>query len=192
MPLRAILVPGPFVTCALCSLISQLRQTPQCLYHLQGLPHSQPGYILQGESARRAITGAEFFNRYPSLHSFLLTQLTAATQQLEQGATVVHPSLTPVLALLSRLRLAFSLQFLSPSLPCRNPSPCPFLPLLLPFPHLVPHCPCPFAPFTSVPCDKHKMQVCLLTFNVTWVQNGFRICVQADFCTIGQSGLMLH
>ncbi len=59
---------------------------------------------MQGESARRAITGAEFFNRYPSLHSFLLTQLQAATRQLEQWATVVHPSLTPVLALLSRLR----------------------------------------------------------------------------------------
>jgi len=52
----------------------------------------------------RAITGAEFFNRYPSLHHFLLTQLQAATHQLQQGATVVHPSLTPVLALLSRLR----------------------------------------------------------------------------------------
>lgn len=59
---------------------------------------------MQGESARRAITGAEFFNRYPSLHNFLLTQLQAAAHQLEQGAAVVHPSLTPVLALLSRLR----------------------------------------------------------------------------------------
>ncbi|KAL0033537.1 hypothetical protein WJX79_002523 [Trebouxia sp. C0005] len=60
--------------------------------------------LVKGESARRAITGAEFFNRYPSLHHFLLTQLKAATHQLEQGAAVVHPSLTPVLALLSRLR----------------------------------------------------------------------------------------
>ncbi|DBB01023.1 TPA: hypothetical protein ACH3X1_000923 [Trebouxia sp. C0004] len=60
--------------------------------------------LVKGESARRAITGAEFFNRYPSLHHFLLTQLQAATHQLEQGAAVVHPSLTPVLALLSRLR----------------------------------------------------------------------------------------
>ena len=61
-------------------------------------------YTLQGESARRAITGAEFFNRFPSLHTFLLTQLQAATQQLQQGGAVVHPSLFPVLALLSRLR----------------------------------------------------------------------------------------
>ncbi|KAL0046958.1 hypothetical protein WJX82_002976, partial [Trebouxia sp. C0006] len=60
--------------------------------------------LVKGESARRAITGAEFFNRYPSLHHFLLTQLQAATHQLEQGAAVVHPSLTPILALLSRLR----------------------------------------------------------------------------------------
>ena len=59
---------------------------------------------LQGESARRAITGAEFFNRFPSLHTFLLTQLQAATKQLQQGGGVVHPSLFPVLALLSRLR----------------------------------------------------------------------------------------
>lgn len=59
---------------------------------------------LQGESARRAITGAEFFNRFPSLHTFLLTQLQAAIKQLQQGGGVVHPSLFPVLALLSRLR----------------------------------------------------------------------------------------
>ena len=59
---------------------------------------------LQGESARRAITGAEFFNRFPSLHTFLLTQLQAATRQLQHGGGVVHPSLFPVLALLSRLR----------------------------------------------------------------------------------------
>ena len=64
---------------------------------------------LQGESARRAITGAEFFNRYPSLHNFLLTQLQAASQQLQQGATLVHPSLFPVLALLSRLRWVHAL-----------------------------------------------------------------------------------
>ena len=59
---------------------------------------------VQGESARRAITGAEFFNRYPTLHPFLLTQLQAAAQQLSQGSSAVHPSLVPILALLSRLR----------------------------------------------------------------------------------------
>ena len=60
---------------------------------------------VQGESARRAITGAEFFNRYPSLHPFLLAQLQAAAQQLSQGSSAVHPSLVPILALVSRLRL---------------------------------------------------------------------------------------
>ena len=84
--------------------------SPQHLSHGAQAPFAstQPPQVvviaLQGESARRAITGAEFFNRFPSLHTFLLTQLQAAIKQLQQGGGVMHPSLFPVLALLSRLR----------------------------------------------------------------------------------------
>ncbi|XP_022983680.1 thyroid adenoma-associated protein homolog [Cucurbita maxima] len=65
------------------------------------------------ESARRALTGLEFFHRYPALHRFLLDELKVATDSLDDGcsgnaestlAKVVHPSLCPVLILLSRLK----------------------------------------------------------------------------------------
>ncbi|CAI9109681.1 OLC1v1009547C1 [Oldenlandia corymbosa var. corymbosa] len=65
------------------------------------------------ESARRSITGLEFFHRYPSLHSFLIHELKVATESLLDGspgelesnlAKVVHPSLCPILILLSRLK----------------------------------------------------------------------------------------
>ncbi|XP_070011919.1 uncharacterized protein [Nicotiana sylvestris] len=64
-------------------------------------------------SVRRAITGLEFFHRYPPLHSFLFNELKIATESLLDGssehlrssmAKVVHPSLCPVLILLSRLK----------------------------------------------------------------------------------------
>lgn len=64
-------------------------------------------------SARRAITGLEFFHRYPPLHSFLFNELKIATESLLDGssehlrsnlAKVVHPSLCPILILLSRLK----------------------------------------------------------------------------------------
>ncbi|KAJ8530626.1 hypothetical protein K7X08_023507 [Anisodus acutangulus] len=63
-------------------------------------------------SARRAITGLEFFHRYPSLHPFLFNELKIATQSLLDGSSEhlrsnlakVHPSLCPVLILLSRLK----------------------------------------------------------------------------------------
>ncbi|CAN4093737.1 unnamed protein product [Withania somnifera] len=64
-------------------------------------------------SARRAVTGLEFFHRYPPLHSFLFNELKIATESLLDGssehirsslAKVVHPSLCPVLILLSRLK----------------------------------------------------------------------------------------
>ncbi|MCD7465293.1 hypothetical protein HAX54_000991 [Datura stramonium] len=64
-------------------------------------------------SARRAITGLEFFHRYPPLHSFLLNELKIATESILDGSSkhlrsslskVVHPSLCPVLILLSRLK----------------------------------------------------------------------------------------
>ncbi|KAI4352585.1 hypothetical protein L6164_006822 [Bauhinia variegata] len=63
-------------------------------------------------SARRAITGLEFFHRYPSLHSFLLDELKVATELLGHASSVnlesslansLHPSLCPILILLSRL-----------------------------------------------------------------------------------------
>ncbi|KAE8651220.1 hypothetical protein Csa_001110 [Cucumis sativus] len=65
------------------------------------------------ESARRALTGLEFFHRYPALHRFLLQELDVATESLDDGcsgdsksnlAKVVHPSLCPMLILLSRLK----------------------------------------------------------------------------------------
>ena len=67
------------------------------------------GYMNQvapkaGGSARRAVTGDEFFNRFPSLHPFLLAELADATALLESPQGQVHPSLYPILALLSRLR----------------------------------------------------------------------------------------
>ncbi|XP_060188137.1 uncharacterized protein LOC132617203 isoform X1 [Lycium barbarum] len=64
-------------------------------------------------SVRRAITGLEFFHRYPSLHPFLFNELKIATESLLDGssehlrsnlAKVVHPSLCPVLILFSRLK----------------------------------------------------------------------------------------
>lgn len=56
------------------------------------------------------MSASDFFHRFPTLHAFLLSQLTAATQQLESGssggraAARMHPALYPVLALLARLR----------------------------------------------------------------------------------------
>jgi hypothetical protein len=77
--------------------------------------------VLAGDSAKRAVTGLEFFNRYPALHPFLLSELQkAAGQLLRHGeaahrespeaplsasvANKIHPSLYPVLVLLSRLK----------------------------------------------------------------------------------------
>ncbi|KAL0450561.1 UNVERIFIED_CONTAM: hypothetical protein Slati_1612500 [Sesamum latifolium] len=69
--------------------------------------------IQKRESARRALTGLEFFHRYPSLHSFLFNELKVATELLLDGSSeqlgsnlknIVHPSLCPMLILLSRLK----------------------------------------------------------------------------------------
>lgn len=51
-----------------------------------------------------AITSQEFFLRFPTLHSFLLGELRAAATMLSQQARDIHPSLFPVLALISRMR----------------------------------------------------------------------------------------
>ncbi|XXG70625.1 hypothetical protein AAC387_Pa07g0062 [Persea americana] len=65
------------------------------------------------ESVRRALSGLEFFHRYPTLHHFLFNELKIATESLGNGCSqhtelnmlkVVHPSLCPVLILLSRLK----------------------------------------------------------------------------------------
>ncbi|PWA54740.1 hypothetical protein CTI12_AA431500 [Artemisia annua] len=69
--------------------------------------------VQKRESARRALTGLEFFHRYPSLHPFLYSELKIATELLTNGslehvgsnlAKAVHPSLCPMLILLSRLK----------------------------------------------------------------------------------------
>ncbi|XP_061346165.1 uncharacterized protein LOC133291855 [Gastrolobium bilobum] len=65
------------------------------------------------ESVRRALTGLEFFHRYPSLHSFLFNELEVATEFLGPASSGdlesirgnnLHPSLYPILILLSRLK----------------------------------------------------------------------------------------
>ncbi|RDX62283.1 Thyroid adenoma-associated protein-like protein, partial [Mucuna pruriens] len=65
------------------------------------------------ESARRALTGLEFFHRYPPLHSFLINELEVATEFLRCASSGdlesirgnnLHPSLYPILILLSRLK----------------------------------------------------------------------------------------
>ena len=45
-----------------------------------------------------------FVYRYPALHPFLLAELTDAADALERPGSPVHPSLWPILAMLSRLR----------------------------------------------------------------------------------------
>ncbi|KAF5196748.1 Thyroid adenoma-associated protein-like protein [Thalictrum thalictroides] len=69
--------------------------------------------VQKRESARRALTSVEFFHRYPTLHPFLFHELKIATELLGDGSSspleaniskVVHPSLCPVLILLSRLK----------------------------------------------------------------------------------------
>uniref|UniRef100_A0A1J3K759 Thyroid adenoma-associated protein-like protein n=1 Tax=Noccaea caerulescens TaxID=107243 RepID=A0A1J3K759_NOCCA len=62
-------------------------------------------------SARRSLTGLEFFHRYPLLHPFIYSELKAATDLLDTSgpsdsnlANHVHPSLWPILILLSRLK----------------------------------------------------------------------------------------
>ncbi|XP_010258389.1 PREDICTED: thyroid adenoma-associated protein homolog [Nelumbo nucifera] len=67
--------------------------------------------VQKRESARRALTGLEFFHRYPILHPFFFSELKVATEFLGDGscsesnmAKVVHPSLCPMLILLSRLK----------------------------------------------------------------------------------------
>ncbi|KAG0575047.1 hypothetical protein KC19_VG313400 [Ceratodon purpureus] len=80
------------------------------------LVHRTIGFlnVYKRESARRAITGFEFFHRFPTLHPFLLQELRSATLQLQheeghgyQGhgmTSTLHPSLGPVLIILSRLK----------------------------------------------------------------------------------------
>ncbi|CAN6572062.1 unnamed protein product [Malus baccata var. baccata] len=69
--------------------------------------------VQKRESSRRALTGVEFFHRYPLLHPFLFKELKVATVLLADGISgqsesnlenAVHPSLCPVLILLSRLK----------------------------------------------------------------------------------------
>ena len=60
-------------------------------------------------AARRAPTAADLFARHTALHPFLLAQLSEAVGALEalppgRGAAPLHPSLFPILVLLSRLR----------------------------------------------------------------------------------------
>ncbi|KAF8747262.1 hypothetical protein HU200_013252 [Digitaria exilis] len=77
--------------------------------------------VQKRESARRSLTGLEFFHRqveyipiwYPALHPFLFSELRIATELLADGVPsnleshivkAIHPSLCPILILLSRLK----------------------------------------------------------------------------------------
>ncbi|CAA6665162.1 unnamed protein product [Spirodela intermedia] len=69
--------------------------------------------VQKRDSARRALTGLEFFHRYPALHSFLFDELKIATRfpgssfsgrPVSNVANAIHPSLCPILILLSRLK----------------------------------------------------------------------------------------
>ncbi|XP_057997693.1 uncharacterized protein LOC131176645 isoform X2 [Hevea brasiliensis] len=69
--------------------------------------------VQKRESARRLLTGLEFFHRYPTLHPFFYNELKVATDLLVDAtsglsesnlAKVVHPSLCSMLILLSRLK----------------------------------------------------------------------------------------
>ncbi len=63
-------------------------------------------WCVQGQPG---LSATDLFQRHPKLHEFLLGQLIEAAAQLDAGsggaaaAADVHPSLLPVLALLSRL-----------------------------------------------------------------------------------------
>ena len=72
-----------------------------------------------GGCNRRSVTGDDFFARFPALHPFLLSELASAATALERGA--VHPSLYPILAVLSRLRpRASTCAITEPSTPPRS------------------------------------------------------------------------
>ncbi|KAG1680341.1 hypothetical protein FOA52_015431 [Chlamydomonas sp. UWO 241] len=100
-----------------------------------------------GEAGKRAITGAEFFQRFPALHSFLLEELTRCVRQLDGGDSAttgdgvaaavvgapraVPPGLYPVLILLSRLQPAAA-PSASPGASAGEPlSPADFAPLVV-------------------------------------------------------------
>ncbi|XP_057828205.2 uncharacterized protein LOC131039444 isoform X2 [Cryptomeria japonica] len=102
---------------AICSFSShywEVRNSATLAF--TALVHRMIGFLNdhKQESARRAMTGFEFFHRYPTLHPFLLKELHNATKQLEEGVSQnwrynklgksLHPSLVPVLIILSRLK----------------------------------------------------------------------------------------
>lgn len=78
-------------------------------------------------------TAAEFFSRYPSLHSFLLSQLKAAAGQLQtlnkcgHKSHDIHPSLFPVLVILSRLKPSV---VMSTSVTRAHVDPAAFIPVV--------------------------------------------------------------
>eukprot|EP00798_Chlamydomonas_sp_ICE-L_P016531 gene16531-22759_t len=62
------------------------------------------------EAGKKAVSGAEFFQRYPVLHTFFLSELAVAVESLTDGNAApdqpphIHPSLYPILIVLSRLK----------------------------------------------------------------------------------------
>ena len=83
---------------------SSIQITILCMIDPARTDFSSSGGGIQGEAPKRAITGAEFFHRFPLLHSYLLDQLKAAASAMRAPATQLHPSLYPILVLLARLR----------------------------------------------------------------------------------------
>jgi len=75
-------------------------------------------------SMKNCLTGKVFFQRYPSLHGFLLDKLADSTTGLEAGTLILKPALYPILLVLSRI-------FPSPSESLNNPFKlAAFLPLV--------------------------------------------------------------
>lgn len=65
-------------------------------------------------SAKNCLTGKVFFQRYPSLHSFLLDKLEQSAVTSGAGTLELKPALYPILLILSRI-------FPSPSESLNNP-----------------------------------------------------------------------
>ncbi|KAJ3393758.1 hypothetical protein HDU84_001165 [Entophlyctis sp. JEL0112] len=56
------------------------------------------------DSVMNTVTGREFFARFPSLHSFMMSKLASAVAELNSENPSVHPAFYPILTILSRLK----------------------------------------------------------------------------------------
>ena len=68
--------------------------------------------VEQGQEPKRALTAADLFSAHGPLHALLLEHLRQARSALEAAQAATHPSLYPILVLLSRLRCSLGLMHL--------------------------------------------------------------------------------